>query len=134
MKRYAIYGAGSLGTVLGAYITKNGGKIDLINRNKAHVEALRKNGAIINGTVEMTVPVTALTPAQMTEKYDVVFLMTKQKSNADILQFLTPYLHEESVICTTQNGLPEQSVASVVGENRTYGGVVSINPPNIKII
>ena len=39
MKRYAIYGAGSLGTVLGAFITKNGGKIDLINRNKAHVEA-----------------------------------------------------------------------------------------------
>ena len=28
MRRYAIYGAGSLGTVLGAYITKNGGKID----------------------------------------------------------------------------------------------------------
>ena len=42
-----IYGAGSLGTVLGAYITKNGGEIDLINRNKAHVEALNKNGAKI---------------------------------------------------------------------------------------
>ena len=28
--RAAIYGAGSLGTVLGAYITKNGGKVDLI--------------------------------------------------------------------------------------------------------
>ena len=40
-----IYGAGSLGTILGAYITKNGGEIDLINRNKAHVEALNKNGA-----------------------------------------------------------------------------------------
>ena len=65
MKRYAIYGAGSLGTVLGAYITKNGGKIDLINRNIAHVEALRKNGAKINGTVELTVPVTALTPDEM---------------------------------------------------------------------
>ena len=38
--RYAIYGAGSLGTVLGAYITQNGGTIDLINRNRAHVEAL----------------------------------------------------------------------------------------------
>ena len=58
MSRYAIYGAGSLGTVLGAYITKNGGHIDLIKRNKAHVEALRKNGAKIMGTVEMTVPVT----------------------------------------------------------------------------
>ena len=41
-KRYCIYGAGSLGTVLGAYITKNGGKIDLINRNKAHVAALQE--------------------------------------------------------------------------------------------
>ena len=61
MKRYAIYGAGSLGTVLGAYITKNGGQIDLINRNKAHVEALRKNGARLTGAVEMTVPVTAYT-------------------------------------------------------------------------
>ena len=27
MGKYAIYGAGSLGTVLGAYITKNGGEI-----------------------------------------------------------------------------------------------------------
>ena len=60
MKRYAIYGAGSLGTVLGAYITKNGGEIDLINRNVAHVEALRKNGARITGSVELTVPVTTM--------------------------------------------------------------------------
>ena len=27
--RAAIYGAGAMGTVLGAYITKNGGEIDL---------------------------------------------------------------------------------------------------------
>ena len=39
--RCAIYGAGSLGTVLGAYMTKNGAQVDLINRNKAHVAALK---------------------------------------------------------------------------------------------
>ena len=49
--RAAIYGAGSLGTILGAYITKKGGKIDLINRNVKHVEALQKNGAKVTGTV-----------------------------------------------------------------------------------
>lgn len=58
----AIYGAGSLGTVLGAYVTKAGYPIDLINRNAPHVEALKKNGAHIVGTVEMTVPVSALLP------------------------------------------------------------------------
>ena len=40
----AIYGAGSLGTILGAYLTKNGFPIELVNRNVKHVEALQKNG------------------------------------------------------------------------------------------
>ena len=39
--RIAIYGAGSLGTILGAFISKNNVSIELINRNKAHVEALK---------------------------------------------------------------------------------------------
>ena len=34
--RSAIYGAGSLGTVMGAFLAKNGVDIDLVNRNKAH--------------------------------------------------------------------------------------------------
>mgnify|MGYP003484063730 FL=1 len=87
-KRYCIYGAGSLGTVLGAYITKNGGKIDLINRNKAHVAALQEKGARIIGTVDMTVPVTAYTPDEMTGKYDVILLMTKQLHNAEVVTML----------------------------------------------
>ena len=43
--RIAIYGAGSLGTILGAYISKAGIAIELINRNAAHVEALKSKGA-----------------------------------------------------------------------------------------
>lgn len=42
--RAAIYGAGSLGTILGAFISKNGGQIDLINHNEKHVAALREKG------------------------------------------------------------------------------------------
>ena len=71
MARCAIYGAGSLGTVLGAYITKNGGDIVLVNRNQAHVQVLNEKGAHLPGTVEMTVPVKAITPDQMEGKYDI---------------------------------------------------------------
>ncbi len=124
MKRYAIYGAGSLGTVLGAYITKNGGKIDLINRNKAHVQALKEKGAKITGTVEMTVPVAALTPDEMTGKYDVILLLTKQLLNKEVVTFLKEYLADDGVIVTLQNGLPEPAIAEIVGTNRTMGCVV----------
>ena len=70
--RTAIYGAGSLGTILGAYITKNGGQVDLINHNRAHIEALRRNGATVTGTVHFNQRVTALTPEQMNGRYDVI--------------------------------------------------------------
>ena len=124
MKRYAIYGAGSLGTVLGAYITKNGGQIDLINRNRAHVDALRTNGAIINGTVDMKVPVSALTPDEMSGEYDVILLLTKQLLNKEVVTFLKGHLANDGVIVTLQNGLPEPGIAEIVGSNRTMGCVV----------
>ena len=124
MSNYAIYGAGSLGTVLGAYITKNGGEIDLINRNKAHVAALNEHGARITGTVEMTVPVKAITPDEMQGKYEVILLMTKQLYNTEVVTFLKNHLTEDGVIVTLQNGLPEPSIAEIVGANRTMGCTV----------
>ncbi len=129
--RAAIYGAGAMGTVLGAYITKNGGKIDLITHNISHVRGLRTEGAHVMGQVDFVVPVTAYTPQEMSGKYDVIFLMTKQMENASVCESLLPYLAEDGVICTMQNGLPEISVAAVVGEERTLGCAVSWGATNI---
>ncbi len=122
--RCAICGAGSLGTVLGAYITQNGGEIDLINRNQAHVDALNAKGARITGTVDMTVPVKAMTPAQMSGKYDIILLLTKQLHNAEVVTMLRDYLSEDGVIVTLQNGLPEPGIAEIVGSGHTMGCVV----------
>ena len=122
--RYAIYGAGSLGTVLGAYMTKGGITVDLVNRNKAHVDALNENGAVISGTINMKVPVHAILPEQMEGIYDVIFLMTKQLHNREVVTKLLPFLSEKSVIVTLQNGLPEPLIAEIAGSGRTIGCVV----------
>ncbi len=124
MSRNAIYGAGSLGTILGAYITKNGGQVDLINRNKAHVEILNTKGARIIGTVDMTVPVKAITPEEMEGKYDVIVLLTKQLFNKDVVTMLKDFLSENGVIVTLQNGIPEPGIAEIVGANHTMGCAV----------
>lgn len=122
--KYAIYGAGSLGTVLGAYISKSGIDIDLINRNKEHVKALNEKGAHIKGTVDFTVKVKAMTPDQMKDKYDIIFLMTKQLLNNEVVTFLKDYLTEKGVIVTLQNGIPEPGIADIIGKKRTIGCVV----------
>ena len=120
----AIYGAGSLGTVLGAYMTKNGQEVDLINRNEAHVRALQTGGAHITGTVEFTVPVRAMLPDEMKGPYDVIFLMTKQLLNREVVTFLKPFLSPDGVIVTLQNGIPEPGIAEIVGADHTMGCVV----------
>ena len=127
--KIAIYGAGAMGTVLGALLTKGGLRnVHLITRNQAHIQALKTEGATIvceaDGK-EIVVPVQAILPDEMQGKYDVIFLMTKQRHNAEILTGLLDFMHENTVVCTTQNGLPEQSVADIIGTERTYGAATS---------
>ena len=105
--RYAIYGAGALGTVLGAYIARAGVEIDLFNRNRAHVEALRKNGAKIIGTAEFTQKVNAFYPEEMQGEY------------------LKDHLKADGALCTCQNGLPEPAIAEIIGADRTLGCAIA---------
>lgn len=127
--RIAVYGAGAMGTVLGALLTKGGlHNVELITRNQAHIHGLKTQGATIvceADETELTIPVKAVLPSEMQGKYDVIFLMTKQRHNAEILTDLLPFMHENTVVCTTQNGLPEQSVAQIIGTERTYGAATS---------
>lgn len=122
--RAAIVGAGSLGTIIGAFINQAGKQIDLVDAYKDHVDALNRSGATITGSVDLNVPVKAYTPDQLTGTYDLVFLLTKQTSNRETLSQLLPHLHPDSAVCTLQNGIPEHSVAAVVGRERTLGGAV----------
>ena len=123
--RIAIYGAGSLGTILGAYINKGGVPVELINRNKAHVEALQKKGAQVVGTVQFTQTVIAYSPEEMSGQYDIFFLMTKQQQNAEVVQMLKKYLASDGVLVTFQNGLPEVGIADILGEERVLGCTVA---------
>ena len=123
--RIAIYGAGSLGTILGAFISKAGVPIELINRNKAHVEALKAKGAQVVGTMNFCQPVVAYTPDEMSGTYDIIFLMTKQQHNAEVVQLLKGFLASDGVLVTFQNGLPEVQLAEVLGEERVLGCTVA---------
>lgn len=122
--RVAILGCGAMGTVLGAFLARNGCSADLIDSYQEHVDALYRSGAHIIGTQEFTVPVNAITPDQMEGRYDLVFLFTKQTANDTVLPALLPHLGPDSTVCTLQNGVPEPYVASQVGQDRTVGGTV----------
>jgi 2-dehydropantoate 2-reductase len=119
--KLAIYGAGSLGTILGAFISKKQVEIDLISRNINHIEALKNNGAKIIGNINAVIPVKALLPNEIKEKYNIVFLMTKQLDNKKTINEIIPHLKEDGIVCTMQNGLPELTVSKIIGLDKTFG-------------
>ncbi len=121
--RICIYGAGAMGTSLGALLVRHGVECDFVTRAGRFLDALKLHGAVINGYPAL--PVRALSPEEMEGKYDVVFLATKQRENAEIARFLSAYLEEDGALVSVQNGLPERELAEVLGADRVYGCALS---------
>lgn len=119
--RIAIYGAGSLGTILGAYLSEKGIAVDLISINREHIRALQEKGAQIVGKRTATIPVTAMLPEDMQGAYDLIFLLTKQNENKLVASFLKPFLAEDGMLCTMQNGIPEPALMEILGAHRVCG-------------
>lgn len=136
--RLAIYGAGSLGIVLGVYLSRANIQADLINRNPAQIQALREKGACVQGEVSFCASVKALFPQEMEGEYDLIFLMTKQQDNPAVARSLLPYLREDGVLCTMQNGLPEPGLAEILGADRVLGCVVewgaTLESPGVSLL
>lgn len=123
--RVCIFGAGAMGTSLGAALSKAGVPVELVSRNAAHVEALRTRGAVLTGSVEMTVSVTAMLPEEMAGKYDIIFLAIRQRGNREAAQGLVSFLKEDGALVSVQNGLPERALSDVFGADRVYGCALS---------
>jgi len=113
-----------MGTVMGAFFAKNGLQAELIDYNRAHVDALNEKGARIIGFANFETPVKAITNDKMSGTYDLIFLFAKQLANAQLLPKILPFLDGGSTVCTLQNGVPEPSVAKYIGKERTVGGAV----------
>lgn len=111
--RICIYGAGAMGTSLGALFLRSAVDCDLVSRNRAHVSALKESGF------------SALLPEEMAGRYDLIFLATKQRDNARIAGFLEDRLTKDGALVTVQNGLPEPVLAAVLGADRVYGCTLS---------
>jgi 2-dehydropantoate 2-reductase len=61
----------------------------------------------------------------MSGLYDVIFLMTKQQHNTEVVTSIKEFLAPSGVIVTLQNGIPELQIADIVGENRVLGCTVA---------
>ena len=120
--RIALLGAGAMGTIIGALLTKAGYEVELVDNYKEHVDALNEKGAHIVGGIDEIIPVKAVMNDGMTGKYDLLISLTKQTTMREALKNAMAYTHDETYIMTLQNGIPEDIAAEFVGIDRVVGG------------
>jgi len=121
--RYAVLGAGAMGSVFGARMHLAGIEVELLNRSPEHSQAIHNNGllALIDGkSHRIDIPACTVDQARPA---DVVILFTKSYQIDAALEQMPGNLKRAHVV-TLQNGLGNAGrVAKWVGLEQTVEGV-----------
>ncbi|MGZ5261178.1 MAG: ketopantoate reductase family protein, partial [Burkholderiales bacterium] len=130
-RKIAVLGAGAIGSSIGADLTQGGYDVTIVDQWPAQVEALQSSGVRVRMTdQEVHVPVRALHLCDLSSAnmaFDIVFLAVKSNDHRWLAEFIRPYLKSEGILVATQNGMNDDSIASIVGRSRTIGCVLELS-------
>jgi 2-dehydropantoate 2-reductase len=104
--KIVIVGAGAIGGYIGAKLAQSGADVTLFARGP-HLEAMRERGLRVEGPKEQfEVRPTVTGSLETVGKVDVVLLGVKAHSLTGIAPQLPQLFHAETVVVSTQNGIP----------------------------
>ena len=129
MTRIAIIGAGAAGSYIGAFLTREGEDITLIDQWPQHVEKIKQDGLRASGSQgDFTVPVKALhlTEVQaLREPFDIAFIAVKSYDTRWATHFIAPHVKPGGFVVSSQNCMNDELIASIVGYHREVPCVMS---------
>jgi len=131
--KIAIFGAGALGGHVGAYLTRDGHDITLIDPWPEHVDHMMAHGLTLEGATDpecFTQDVSAihLTELQKTaheRPFDFAFVSMKSYDTVWATTMIADYLTPEGFCVSLQNGINEERMAGVTGWGKTVGCIAS---------
>lgn len=128
--RWAVVGAGSVGSVVGAHLHMAGRDVTLVDVNEDHVAAIRDRGLTMKrpGLEDVVVPMPATTtPHKDLDQVDVAIVLCKGFSTIAAATSMAPFLADDGFAITLQNGLGnDRALATVLGADRVLPGSTTI--------
>lgn len=122
--RVAIVGAGALGSVIGGALAQGGADVTLVTRNRAHVEAVNRDGLVMRGNGgDQRVRLAAITPDAAREPVDLVIVLAKSFHTESALRAALALVGPDTTVISLQNGLGhEDTLAAIVGADKVIAG------------
>src|SRR2546423_13926089 len=121
----AVYGAGAIGSLVGARLQEAGVNVQLVGR-AAQVTAIRANGLLVKGLEGLHV-VRLLATTSLDGSPDVILLTVKSQDVQDACRDIAAQ-HSDSTVVTMQNGVrSDREAADLLGRARIVGCVLNIS-------
>ncbi len=119
-----VLGAGSLGSVIGGCLARDGHVATLVTRNAAHVETVNRRGLqLVDEHGSETVEVVATTTTQGLPTPDLLIVLVKSFDTASAVGAARHLVGDDTLVLTLQNGVGcEEIIAGVVGPGRVIAG------------
>jgi 2-dehydropantoate 2-reductase len=121
-----VVGGGAIGGITAGFLAKAGRNVGVVDKNRAIIDRIRAQGLHVSGAggeFRVTLPAYAGIE-EVPDKADVVLLATKATTLPGVAEALKPALHEGSRVVSLQNGICEEMIAAVLGQDATVGCVV----------
>lgn len=123
-----IWGAGAIGGTIGAFLTRAGFDVTLVDAVAGHVDAMNAKGLTITGPIDaFTIPVRAVTPDRVRGTWRCVLLCVKGQDTRTATGMIKPHLAADGYVASIQNGLNEAAIAAIVGPQRTIGAFINFD-------
>ena len=127
--KVAVLGAGAMGGIVAVGLHRGGHDVLIIDPWKPHVETIRTRGFLMTeGHAGAPKEWRGVIPAihteelaQVREKLDILFLSVKGYNTRKYAEMIRPYLADDAMVVSVQNGINEPIIAEVVGPQRTIG-------------
>lgn len=135
--RVVVFGAGAMGSWMGALLAKAGHDVTLVGR-KDHVAVVNAHGLRVSGKTEVHIMVNAVERAQDAPVPDLLLLTVKSYDTQRALQEARPLLGQRTRVVSAQNGLGNvERVAEATDERLAFAavtthGVTFVEPGHVK--
>lgn len=124
--KIAVVGAGAIGGITAAYLSKAGYDVEIVCKYPDKAEQARDMGLHIVGVRgDHFIKMNAVAEIeQLSGKKDIVMIVTKAYDMPDAAKRVLPFLKDDSIVVSMQNGICVEAMAQIVGEERVVGCVI----------
>jgi 2-dehydropantoate 2-reductase len=128
-KKLLFIGAGAIGSYLGAFLTRAGHDVTLVDPWAEQVETINKRGITVTGPHDpfeaKPKAIHLNDAARLPRDFDIAFVAMKVYDTAWATQLAVRHLKPEGYVVASENCWPDPIVASVAGADRSVGLIMS---------